>query len=302
MIRVLFICTGNVCRSPMAEGLFRHLIAGRDDIEVASAGIGAMADQPPSGHSVVVMDELGLDIRAHRSQPVTTDLVRKSDFIFVMTYGHLDSMLLLFPLAGEKTFLLREFEPNLPVLDREVADPIGQGKGVYTMCRDQIRQAMPHLLSLIDAAEGQGNDEQPATPAAVSRKVAIGSDAVGFQMKSMLMERLRESGHEVEDCGPVSNGETEVPDVYAGRVARAVGSGDAEAGLLLMAEASGAMLAVNRCKGVRAHMLQEGDVPSLSPPPDGANVLCLPVGGMPFGVAEGMIQIWLGADAKPPNP
>jgi protein-tyrosine-phosphatase len=56
------------------------------------------------------------------------ELVRKADFIFVMTYGHLDSMLLLFPSAAEKTFLLREFETDLPVMEREVSDPIGQSR------------------------------------------------------------------------------------------------------------------------------------------------------------------------------
>ncbi len=66
-----------------------------------------------------------------------------------MTYGHLDSMLLLFPAAAEKTFLLREFETELPVMEREVSDPIGQSRDVYRHCRDQIRAALPRLLDLV---------------------------------------------------------------------------------------------------------------------------------------------------------
>ena len=139
MRTVLFVCTGNVCRSPMAQGLFADLVKGRSDIEVTSAGIGAVGGQSPSPHSVEVMHELGLDIRNIRSKPLMADLVRKADFIFVMTYGHLDSMLLLFPSAAEKTFLLREFETDLPVMERELSDPIGQSREVYRECRDQIR-------------------------------------------------------------------------------------------------------------------------------------------------------------------
>ena len=133
----------------MAQGLFADLVRGRRDIEVTSAGIGAVGGQPPSPHSVEVMAELGIDIRNIRSKPLMAELVRKADFIFVMTYGHLDSMLLLFPSAAEKTFLLREFETDLPVMEREVSDPIGQSRETYRECRDQIRAALPRLLDLV---------------------------------------------------------------------------------------------------------------------------------------------------------
>jgi glycine hydroxymethyltransferase len=116
---------------------------------VTSAGIGAIGGQPPSPYAVEVMQEIGIDIHHIHSKPLTAELVRKADFIFVMTYGHLDSMLLLFPFAAEKTFLLREFETDLPALEREVADPIGQCRETYRECRDQIRAALPRLLDLV---------------------------------------------------------------------------------------------------------------------------------------------------------
>ena len=67
MKTILFICTGNVCRSPMAEALFRRVVQGRGEFRVLSAGIGAMNGQPPTPHSARAMQELGVDISAQRS-------------------------------------------------------------------------------------------------------------------------------------------------------------------------------------------------------------------------------------------
>ena len=100
----------------MAQGLFADLIKGRRDIEVGSAGIGAGAGQPPSPHAVDVMRELGIDIRHIRSKPLMAELVRKADFIFVMTYGHLDSMLPALPRRGGEDF------PAARIRDRAAGD------------------------------------------------------------------------------------------------------------------------------------------------------------------------------------
>jgi len=103
MKTILFICTGNICRSPMAEGLFRHAVAG--DYRVLSAGLGALDGQPPSTHSVTAMRELGIDISQQRSRMLTAELVQQADYIFGMTHSHVDTVQLLYPQAAEKTFL-----------------------------------------------------------------------------------------------------------------------------------------------------------------------------------------------------
>ena len=135
--RIVFVCTGNVCRSPMAEELCRRELNGERAIEVESAGIGAVMGQTPSPHAVEVMRELGSDISRLRSKPITAEQVRRADHIFVMTYGHLDSLLLLYPGAADKIFLVREFQPGLAPEEREVDDPIGQSRETYRSCRDQ---------------------------------------------------------------------------------------------------------------------------------------------------------------------
>jgi protein-tyrosine-phosphatase len=97
MKTILFICTGNVCRSPMAEALFRKAVAGRGDFRALSAGLGAVDGQPPTQHSVTAMRELGVDISAQCSRALTAELVTRADYIFGMTRGHVDTVGLLYP-------------------------------------------------------------------------------------------------------------------------------------------------------------------------------------------------------------
>jgi RpiB/LacA/LacB family sugar-phosphate isomerase len=263
MRNVLFVCTGNVCRSPMAQGLFANLIRGRRDIEVSSAGIGAVGGQPPSPYAVEVMGELGIDIRHIRSKPLMADLVRKADFIFVMTYGHLDSMLLLFPAAAEKTFLLREFESELPVMERELFDPIGQSREVYRECRDQIRAALPRLLDLVLRST---HDETRVT---ARKKIAIAADSDGTELKEQVRTWLAQNGFPFEDVGGCATEE------IAGRVATAVAQGQADAGILIDRTGIGLGMAANRVPGVRAAVVHNVEMARLSREQHDANLLCL---------------------------
>ena len=263
MRNVLFVCTGNICRSPMAQGLFADLVRGRRDIEVSSAGIGAIGGQPPSIHSVEVMAELGIDIRHIRSKPLMAELVRRADFIFVMTYGHLDSMLLLFPSAAEKTFLLREFETDLPVMERDLSDPIGQSRETYRECRDQIRAALPRLLDLVLRST---HDETRVT---ALKKVAFASDADGIELKEQVRSWLDQNGYPFEDLGGCSTEE------IATRVATAVAKGQADCGILIDRTGFGLGMAANKVPGVRAAVVHNVDMARLSRERHDANILCL---------------------------
>src|ERR1700738_1484271 len=151
---ILFVCTGNVCRSPMAEGLFRHMVANRPDIRVRSAGVSTFPGHPPRQHAVWVLSDLRVDISKLRSVPLSDELVRGASGIIAMTRSHMESIYYLFPEAAEKTFLLREFEDHAPSLD--VSDPIGLGREAYEVTRDIIRRALPGILKFIDSGALDG--------------------------------------------------------------------------------------------------------------------------------------------------
>jgi len=150
---VLFVCTGNICRSPIAEGLFRRLLGNRKDIEIASAGVHAVRGQPPSLYAVEVCEQDGVDIRNLRSQPLTAALVDQATHIFAMTGAHVETIHMLFPHGAEKTFLLREFEEPGATVWRDVPDPIGLGRDVYEVCARTIKNALPSALAFVEQSE-----------------------------------------------------------------------------------------------------------------------------------------------------
>lgn len=138
-MKVLFVCTGNTCRSPLAEAMARKLAGDRglNDLSFSSAGTGAFGNTSASEGSLLVGVERGLDLGSHRSRPLTPELIAENDLILGMSPQHVEAAI---EMGGEgKSFLLDDFATS-GRSSLGVTDPYGQDLSAYRSSADDIQR------------------------------------------------------------------------------------------------------------------------------------------------------------------
>ena len=256
----------------MAEGLFRHAVRDREDIEVASAGVAAGYGQKPSDNGIEALRQWNIDIRNIRSQPLTDDLVSWATHIYAMTRSHLDAILTFFPEAANKAWLICDFEPAL-CQQPEVPDPIGMGIQAYMTTRDHLAKAMPSLIKHIDTMTESKPTPTPADTKTTLR-IALGADHGGVEVKDAIREHLKGKGYAVRDLGTTGTESVDYPD-FAEVVTSEVLKGEADFGILVCKSGIGMSMSANRHAGIRAALVSNPHDARTTRQHNDANVLCL---------------------------
>jgi len=148
-VNVLFVCTGNICRSPMAEYLLLSRIGPGSSWAVGSAGLSAVDGLAASRTAIEVMDEIGIDIRKHFSRELTGEIVDEATIILVMTSAHAAELKQRFPKARDRLYLLGSF--NKHAGEKEIPDPVGSNIEIYRRTLKEIAACLDGLISYLQS-------------------------------------------------------------------------------------------------------------------------------------------------------
>ncbi len=151
----MFICTGNICRSAMAEGMMKKKIKENNiKAQVFSCGIYAQTGEEPTNHAVEVMKQYNVDITAHRATNIRDSKIKEMDVILCATNSHKQNVKYLYPELKEKIYTMKEYAGLAKNgKDLDIQDPWGYDRNVYQHCAEEIQESLEKIIEKIKKEE-----------------------------------------------------------------------------------------------------------------------------------------------------
>ncbi len=271
---ILFVCTGNTCRSPMAAVLANdYLKKWGFKGQAFSAGLGAVPNLPAAKQAQKIMAEWGLDLSKHRSRALNEELWQKADLVLTMTQAQKEYLQQL--AVDKKVFLFKEYAQGE---NKDVGDPFGGSEEVYRACAQELAEGMPKIIKRF-----RGEDVV---------KIALGADHGGFRLKEIIKEWLAENNYEFEDLGTFSEEACDYPEI-ALQVAAKVAAGECQRGIIVCGTGIGVSIMANKVRGIRAALCHDLFSAKASREHNQANLLTLGERVIGPGLALEIVAVWL---------
>lgn len=277
MKNIIFVCTGNTCRSPMAEAIAKSLCKSKD-ISISSRGIFVYNNLDINENAKKVLLDNNINISNHISKPINISELENADLILTMEKEHKNILLKLAQTNNlsnkNKIFTLYEYVLNK---DINVEDPFGNDINTYSKCFEEI-------YNLISKINFNNILEE--------KIIGIGCDHGGFNLKNEIIKYLTENNIPFKDYGTYSKDAVDYP-VYGKKVAEDVANGTLDKGILICGTGIGISITANKVKGVRAALCHDVFSAKATREHNNANILAMGERVIGYGLALEIVKAFL---------